>query len=184
MGSLNFLKKTTKRSSSRIKNFLHILITVWLYHNTFYNNAYHNNYFFMPNFHDAMDKPWWLCRKDMSEGQKWYQKSKLRLQPNRKIIFWFVLAIKYEEKSLLGWKYLSKVKDWKQTNCHSDASFCHKIAFGTTWNQAISQKDQIWCTITFLHENATFIETFAMGFIKKLEFQDSTAMKAYFATDR
>ena len=110
---------------------MHILITVWLYHNTFYNNAYHNNYFFMPNFHDAMDKPWWLCRKDMSEGQKWYQKSKLRLQPNRKIIFWFVLAIKYEEKSLLGWKHLSKVKDWKTNKL---SFWCIILSWDCLWN--------------------------------------------------
>ena len=68
-------------------------------------------------------------------------------------------------------------------NCNSDVSFCHKIAFGTIWNQAIYQKDQIWCKITFLHENTTFIETFALGFIKKLEFRDSTAMITYFVTD-
>ena len=30
-----------------------------------------------------------------------------------KIIIWIVLAIKHEKKSLLGWKQLSYVKDWK-----------------------------------------------------------------------
>ena len=35
----------------------------------------------MLNFHDFMNNPWRLCPKDMSEGQDWYQKSKLRLQP-------------------------------------------------------------------------------------------------------
>ena len=39
------------------------------------------NYFFMPNFHYVRIKPWLICRKDISEGQKWYQKLKLRLQP-------------------------------------------------------------------------------------------------------
>ena len=37
-----------------------------------------------------------------------------------KIIFWIFLAVKYEKKSLLGWKHLSYIKDWK-TNCLSDA---------------------------------------------------------------
>ena len=110
------------------------------------------------------------------EWQKWFQISKLRLQTKGlfrtitntlfdktilRITFWIVLAIKYEKKSLLGWKHLLYVKDWKTNNCHFDASFRHKIAFRTIcsiWNQAIYQKDQIWCKITFLHENATFIE--------------------------
>ena len=93
-----------------------------------------------------------------------------------KIIFCIVSAIKYGEKSPLGWKHLSYVKDWKINKLSfSDELFCHKIAFGTILNQAICHKDQIWCKITFLHENATFMETFAMGFINKLEFWDSTA---------
>ena len=33
-----------------------------------------------------------------------------------KIIFWIVLAMKYEKKSLLGWEHLSYVKDWWKTN--------------------------------------------------------------------
>ena len=35
----------------------------------------------------------------------------------------------------------------------------------------------------FLHENTTFIETFAMEFMKILEFWDLTAMTTYFITD-
>ena len=114
----------------------------------------------------------WTCQ----EWQKWFQISKLRLQTKGlfrtitntlfdktilTITFWIVLAIKYEKKSLLGWKHLLYVKGRKTNNCHFDASFRHKIAFRTIcsiWNQAIYQKDQIWCKITFLHENATFIE--------------------------
>ena len=34
-----------------------------------------------------------------------------------------------------------------------------------------------------LHENKTFIETFAMGLIKKLEFWDYTAIIIFFVTD-
>ena len=45
------------------------------------------------------------------------------------------------------------------------------------------QKDQIWCKITFLHENVIFIKTFAMGIINKLESRDSPAMITYFVTD-
>ena len=68
-----------------------------------------------------------------------------------KVIFWVALAIKYDKKCLLGWKNLSYVKDWKKkkTNCISDASFCHKIAFGIIWDLTVWQKDQIWSKITF-----------------------------------
>ena len=38
------------------------------------------NYFSMPNFHDVMKNPWWICWKDVSVGQKWFQKSKLHLK--------------------------------------------------------------------------------------------------------
>ena len=72
------------------------------------------NYFFMTNFHDVMNNPWWVCR--MLEEQKWQQKSKLRSQPKGlfrtipntlfdkaffKIIIWTVLAIKHEKKKSL-----------------------------------------------------------------------------------
>ena len=94
---------------------------------------------------------------------------------------WF--SYKVSEKSLLGQNICLTKKIEKQTNSHSDASFCHEIAFGTIRNQAICQKDQIWCKITFLHENKTFIETVAvLWFINQLGFWDSAAMITYFVT--
>ena len=83
------------------------------------------NYFFMPNFHDVMSNLWWVCRKDMSEmipkikfpvtTKRPFsnQKAFFELYPIRCLIkiFWIVLAIKYEKRSLLGWKHLSYVKD-------------------------------------------------------------------------
>ena len=48
------------------------------------------------------------------------------------IIFWIVLNIKYEKKSL-RLNNLSYVKYWKtnKKNFYSNASFCHKIVFRT-----------------------------------------------------
>ena len=156
------------------------------------------NYFFMPNFHDVMSNPWSVCQKDMSEGQKWYQKSKVRLQlkglfrtiPNTLFdqnILWnyFLNCFSYkvwEKKSLKVKKFVLR----KRLKNKQIVILMHHFvlkAFGTIWKQAICQKDQIWCKITFLHENTTFIATFAMGFIKKLEIWDSTAMTTYFITD-
>ena len=48
-----------------------------------------------------------------------------------------------KKKSLRVKAFLLRKKIEKQTNCHCDASFCHKITFRTIWNQAICQKDQI-----------------------------------------
>ena len=55
----------------------------------------------------------------------------------------------YKQKAIFEQYICLKWKIEKQTNCHSDASFCHKIAFGTIWNQAICQKDQICVHINF-----------------------------------
>ena len=57
----------------------------------------------------------------------------------------------YKQKAIFELYICLKWKIEKQTNCHSDASFCHKIAFGTIWNQAICQKDQICVHINFCY---------------------------------
>ena len=75
----------------------------------------------MPNFHDVMNHPWWICRKDMSKGQNdtknqsdgYNQEAFFKLYLIRcfiklyfKTIFWIFLAIKYEKKSILRWKHV------------------------------------------------------------------------------
>ena len=70
----------------------------------------------MPNFHDVMNHPWWVCRKDMSKGQNdtknqsygYNQEAFFKIYLIRcfiklyfKIIFWIFLAIKYEKKKSL-----------------------------------------------------------------------------------
>ena len=79
-------------------------------------------------------------------------------------------SYKVWEKSLLGWKHVLR-KRLKKTQ--QIVVPMHHFAIKLPMKPpGYCQKDQTWSKITFLHENTTFIKTFAMGFINKLEFWD------------
>ena len=203
----------------------------------------------MLNFH-VLNNPWWVCRKDMSEWQKWYQRLRLRW-------WWWVMINCFcgMVDRRKAFSLISRRDHCPPTRCEqgftcaehesrlSWMKLCSSNSHGATYNQKaffelylrrclikLYFKSILWivlaieyesvkvktfvlrkilknkqivipmhrfvirlplesdylpkrCKTTFLHENITFIETFAMRFINKLEFWDSTAMITYFVTD-
>ena len=154
------------------------------------------NYFFMPNFHDVMSNLWWVCRKDMSEGhvgndtknqipgynQKTFFEPKGLFRTNTLFDKNFLNCFSYKvwEKKSLRVKTFVLCKRLKNKQIVIPM---HHFIIRLPLKPCYLPKDQIWCKITFLNENTTFLEIFAMEFINKLEFWDSAAMIPDFITE-
>ena len=122
------------------------------------------NYFFMPNFHDVMNNTWWVCRKDRNDDKNQNyccnQKAFFGLYLTRCLIkllqfffFRIVLTIKYEKKSLWGWKHLPYEKDWKTNKL----SFrCIVLSQDWLWNHLQHLKPGYWPKRLNLMQNNLF----------------------------
>ena len=131
----------------------------------------------------------------MSEGhvgrtcQKWYQKSNSLLPkglsrtiPNTLFDKNFLNCFSYkvwEKKSLRVKTFVLLCKRLKNKQIVIPM---HHFVIRLPLKPCYLPKDQIWCKITFLNENTTFLEIFAMEFINKLGFWDSAAMIPDFIT--
>ena len=98
------------------------------------------------------------------------------------IIFWIVLNIKYEKKSL-RLNNLSYVKYWKTNKKTNIFILMHHSVIRLSFEpDYLPKRLNLMQKIIFLYPNVTFMETFTVEFISNFEFWDSTVMISYFVT--
>ena len=98
------------------------------------------------------------------------------------IIFWIVLNIKYEKKSL-RLNNLSYVKYWKTNKKTNIFILMHHSVIRLSFKpDYLPKRLNLMQKIISLYPNVTFMETFTVEFISNFEFWDSTVTISYFAT--
>lgn len=98
------------------------------------------------------------------------------------IIFWIVLNIKYEKKSL-RLNNLSYVKYWKTNKKTNIFILMHHSVIRLSFEpDYLPKRLNLMQKIIFLYPNVTFMETFTVEFISNFEFWDSTVTISYFVT--
>ena len=98
------------------------------------------------------------------------------------IIFWIVLNIKYEKKSL-RLNNLSYVKYWKTNKKTNIFILMHHSVIRLSFKpDYLPKRLNLMQKIISLYPNVTFMETFTVEFISNFEFWDSTVTISYFVT--
>ena len=98
------------------------------------------------------------------------------------IIFWIVLNIKYEKKSL-RLNNLSYVKYWKTNKKTNIFILMHHSVIRLSFKpDYLPKRLNLMQKIISLYPNVTFMETFTVEFISNFEFWDSIVTISYFAT--
>ena len=96
------------------------------------------------------------------------------------IIFWIVLNIKYEKKSL-RLNNLSYVKYWKTNKKTNIFILMHHSVIRLSFEpDYLPKRLNLMQKIISLYPNVTFMETFTVEFISNFELWDSTVTISYF----